>query len=341
MKAELSIATTPLPLSDNFLNSTGGLDSFPRFNELPQELRWKIWELALPGLRIVHIYERSLAGNLEEQGLEQNPAPSEEQHSDGDRWKKSTTCGFDSDTEIPAVLLACREAFEYAGYRPSFAYTASWPQTYFHSQKDTLFLSHLTSHLGPTSLDIDDLVRVARDMSNGCELHHVRNLALSIPAYAMYRRGRQRSLLEWLDSILDSFGRVESLTLVLYDESVPGTPLRAKPGPDMVMIDPIDVHRAFRKYDYPSPTNREEGHPLAGTFFAFVRKCLTGSRSGNPSDSQMAPYLEECMERRHRNSKWKVPKIDIKVMLTAVTNDRFEKSKKRYEEVMLLEVDEA
>jgi hypothetical protein len=165
MKAESSIATTPLSLSDNFLNSTCGLDSFPRFNELPQELRWKIWELALPGPRIVHIYERPLAGDLEKQGFEQNPVPSVKPHNDGDLWKKSTTCGFDSDTEIPAVLLACREAFEYAGYRPSFAYIGSWPQTYFHPQKDTLSLGHLTSHLDPAPDDIDDLVRVSRDMS--------------------------------------------------------------------------------------------------------------------------------------------------------------------------------
>jgi hypothetical protein len=332
MKAESSLATTPLPLSDNFLNSTGGLDSFPRFNELPQELRWRIWELALPGPRIVHIYERPLAGDLESKDS------SKIRHNDGDLWKKSTTCGFDSDTETPAVLLACREAFEYAGYRPSFAYTGSWPQTYFHSQKDTLFLSHLTSHLDPAP---DDMVRIAREMSKGCELHHVRNLALSIPAYVLYRHGHRKSLLEWLDNILDLFGGVESLTLVLYAETAFGIPWEDKLRSDMVMIDPIDVHRAFKKYGNPRPTNREEERPLAGSLFAFLRECLTGSRSGNPLDSQMGPYVEECLESRHGNFKWKVPRIDIKAMLTAQTNDRLEKSKKKYEEFMLLEVDEA
>jgi hypothetical protein len=331
------MATTTFPLSDNFLNSTGGLDSFPRFNELPQELRWKIWELALPGPRIIHIYERPLVGDLQKPGLKQDLAASVIRHCDRDLWKKSTTCGFDSDTETPAVLLACREAFEYAGYRPSFAYTGSWPQTYFHSQKDTLFLSHLTTHLDPAP---DDMVRVAREMSKSCELHRVRHLALSIAAYVSYRHGHRKSLLEWLDNILDLFGGIERLTLVLYRETASGIPWRAKPGPDMVMIDPIDVHRAFKKFNNPRPTRPETERPMAGSLFAFLRECLTGSRSGSPSDSQMVPYLEECLKSRHGNSKWKVPKIDIKVMLTAETNDRLEKSKKRHEEVMLLEVDE-
>jgi hypothetical protein len=291
MEAEPPIATIPLPLSEKPLNSTRGLDSFPRFNELPQELRWNIWEQALPGRRIVHIYERPLASALEKQALEQHSVSPAQQHNlnDDDLWKKSTTCGFDSDTEIPAVLLACREAFEYAGYRPSFAYTASWPQTYFHSQKDTLFLGNLTSHLDPNPVD---MVRRARDMSSGCELHHVRNLALSIPAYALYRRGQahaahRRSLLEWLDNILDSFGGVESLILVLYAEIVPGNPWSVKAGPDMVMIDPIDVHRALKKYGNPSPTNRDEERPMAGELFAFLRWCLTGSRFGRLSGSEM------------------------------------------------------
>jgi hypothetical protein len=109
----------------------------------------------------------------------------------------------------------------------------------------------------------------------------------------------------------------------------------------MVMIDPIDVHRAFKKFGDPRPIRPEAERLMAGLLLAFLRECLTGSRSGNPSDSQMVPYLEECLESRHGDSKWKVPKIDIKVMLTAETNDRLEKSKQRYEEVMLLEVDEA
>jgi hypothetical protein len=157
----------------------------------------------------------------------------------------------------------------------------------------------------------------------------------------LYRHDRQKTLLEWLDNILDLFGGVESLALVLYAETAFGIPWEDKPRSDMVMIDPIDVSRAFKRYGNPRPTNREAERPLAGSLFAFLRECLTGSRSGSPSDSQMVPYLEECLESRHGNSKWKVPKIDIKVMLTVKTNDRLEKSKQRYEEVMLLEVDEA
>jgi len=91
------------------------------------------------------------------------------------------------------------------------------------------------------------MVRVARETSKSCVLHHVRHLALSILAYAFYRHGHPKSLLECLDNILELFGGVESLTLVFYAEIASGILWRDKPGPDMVMIDPIDVHRAFKK----------------------------------------------------------------------------------------------
>ena len=83
--------------------------TFTKFNDLPKELRLQIWELAIPGPRLVYL---------------------------------SSLSTFKSHAPVPSLILACKESFEVASRR--YSRTASgrcgMRETYFDFERDILFV---------------------------------------------------------------------------------------------------------------------------------------------------------------------------------------------------------
>ncbi|KAL2074549.1 hypothetical protein VTL71DRAFT_8327 [Oculimacula yallundae] len=91
---------------------------FTLFGELRTELRLKIWELSLPGPRIVFI---------------------EVTHSNG-----SLGTGFSSPCPRPNLLLACKESYDVASkhYEQAFGTDHALPQIWFDFHTDVLYLDY-------------------------------------------------------------------------------------------------------------------------------------------------------------------------------------------------------
>ncbi|KUJ24284.1 uncharacterized protein LY89DRAFT_776425 [Mollisia scopiformis] len=151
--------------------------TFDKFPDLPTELRRVIWKLALPGPRIVHLKQKLLKqpeGRWWERvrsdvAMWECDKPFEENEPDSDKevaaedegtdsdsqqssdfgvrmYRPDSLWGYSTETEIPAMLLACRESRDIAlgFYQPLFASLGAKAQVYFDPHRDTLFIDHET-----------------------------------------------------------------------------------------------------------------------------------------------------------------------------------------------------
>ncbi|KAE8444186.1 hypothetical protein EG329_000783 [Mollisiaceae sp. DMI_Dod_QoI] len=292
--------------------------TFPRFRELPIELRQAIWRMAMP-YRIIHIYERPVKvpkpnklstkapfsegqrsqeqrrqgwpmveqavwprqcqrdGKLgywkpmlapfqhlqeEDLSLEQKgrsgddadqrhflQAPMRDPRRDSRRW------GIDTDSKIPAIILACREAFQVCNYVRSFAGIETFAQTYFNPDFDILFLSEESavslSRENDRTWDkaYDRMNRLIQQLDSTGQLGSVRYLGLTIAGISTWSW-----LEEWLATVLGSFGNIETLYLVIDDWPMGnGKPWVSRHRAGMCMTTPVNANRALEAFTSPLP----------------------------------------------------------------------------------------
>jgi hypothetical protein len=184
------------------MSDSSKMSSFPRFLDLPQEIRTVIWKLALPDPRIVL---------LKQVKLRPIDSGSQDDDDDGD-----VLLGFKSDLPVPVLLLVCRESHAIASryYTKTFTCTngethIAIPQTYFDYEHDILYLdqkgSFRTAENGHSTF-YNHLFDLDRE-----EVKRVRNLALWIDLAAEGIEDIERTLAE----ILGCFGGVARFTLVV------------------------------------------------------------------------------------------------------------------------------
>ncbi|KAE8446982.1 hypothetical protein EG329_011464 [Mollisiaceae sp. DMI_Dod_QoI] len=181
--------------------------TFPRFCELPKELRDHIWELAVSAPRIVHLIREPLQPERRGiwqawQGLWHNV----------DRHGDMTLSKFRSDCLAPSILVVCRESYQVASkfYTRAFpARYASGPAIYFDFARDDLYINGNTIGY-KFGREIGQASNPMRTLEITSQLRKVQNLTLDI---SLVRRSGTYSTEEVLGDILGSFGGVELLTL--------------------------------------------------------------------------------------------------------------------------------
>jgi hypothetical protein len=206
--------------------------SFPQFSLLPKELRLYIWELSLPGPRVVFleawylkpfnshcifsdrgvvIDSRQLVGQSRELGelhyvtFEDEPhAIQDEKILDGfgPPW---ALFGLRSKSSIP-LLYVCRESYKVTStyYERAFGTVSAFPQTWFNFKSDTLYLDFMLPYdtfFRPDYIS-DDIKRVER-------------LAIFVHPDAETLPIAPQSLSELVHELLCVFGNVRELYFVV------------------------------------------------------------------------------------------------------------------------------
>jgi hypothetical protein len=185
--------------------------SFTLFDKLPIEIRFSIWELALPEPRIVYIEQVELRASA--------PQPLPRRRWDNQLWGIRTGC------KPPTILFVNRESFSVASrhYQRAFAcQNASYPapgfaQTWFDFSRDLLFIDEDSftqrhSTYSPDDPDPDRLEEgIVRGMNDICrrDIERVRNLALYGPG-GLFLDEVERCAAK----VLGTMGRVNNLYVV-------------------------------------------------------------------------------------------------------------------------------
>ena len=134
-----------------------GPQTFPKFNELPPELRIKIWQDAMPAARTVVVQSPFVRRREEESALTSLDGALPLQDS-AETWR--------STTQIPALLHVNTEARHEAlkHYQLSLAAGEHQPRIYVDFSRDTIFFgqSELKPECSPLWGATKDLVRVQR-----------------------------------------------------------------------------------------------------------------------------------------------------------------------------------
>jgi hypothetical protein len=182
-------------------------NTFPKFAELPAELRCLIWKMALPGSRIILLEHRR----------KKDDAISLKSGMRIDRL------GFRADSPPPSILLVCHEAYEVASryYTPAFsnARGTSVPETYFDFKTDVLYLG--PEYIGPTvdrRLYQERILYVIEHELHHDDLSRVENLAIW---FDNFFRGPFR-LTIYLSRLLSHFSNIKSVTIVNKKYCMPG-----------------------------------------------------------------------------------------------------------------------
>jgi hypothetical protein len=194
-------STTNLPLDGLW---------FPRFLELPKEIRRMIWYAALPGPRIVVIRERLLRKIC--------------------RWSGANLEGIWSKGTAPSLLFVCRESREIASkfYVESFSrrYYQPFPETYFNFENATLYLRFDFFNIPAINYLVDKALNIA-------DTERVHNLTiLWDPRYSDRTDFHTPVAL-----ILWCFPRLKKLTIVIHD-------FCQESAGDILFIEPMGVGAA-------------------------------------------------------------------------------------------------
>ncbi len=213
---------------------------FPRFAELPFEIRLEIWELAIEP-QVVHLRQRHISEchhavhhvssdrhvadrctgrvpqdyqgyvcNEREEGMAKEFARMDRVRG---RPYLYRMMGFDTDVPLPSLLLACHESFQVASkvYKKSFSALGSFAQTYFNFKLDTLYLDLHTEAAGIEAIVQDVLPYMCHD-----ELAKVEKLSINRDLLAE----TMGSFENYLACILFFFSNVKTVYLISDSELV-------------------------------------------------------------------------------------------------------------------------
>ena len=214
-----------------------------------------VWELALPGPRVVAIRERALRRAYLELKLDDGKGQTPDETSSNDEaaseaskyWSQDD---HDDDCELPTGLkpnpgppeisFVCRESFAVTlkYYKCVFSTSQSMPATYFDFSQDTLYLRPDTFPSETLTEGLEAMLEGLIKIQDNNNLHLVQNLAL-----LLCDEDRNFDFEEWLADMLSHFRRVKTLILVLEDFS------KANSTAPIIFTWPIDVGGARYAYN--------------------------------------------------------------------------------------------
>ncbi|KAH8597318.1 hypothetical protein B0O99DRAFT_618526 [Bisporella sp. PMI_857] len=155
--------------------------TFPQFSLLPAELRDKVWEFALPGPRIIYLYEFNTRSHGCSRVWSNKPNHSSgnaafydlDNPSDSDHVSITRTIGpchgFKSVGSTIPLMFACKEAYNIGvkTYPLSFGTTTSFPATRFNFEIDTLYIARKRFNplpsLNDCIVDVTKVLNIAID----------------------------------------------------------------------------------------------------------------------------------------------------------------------------------
>jgi hypothetical protein len=232
--------------------------SFSRFHELPKEIRLVIWEMALPGPRVVYLEQDLLNShscnrvwsNKIVDGTDDDEFHAQGYGSNDSETQKRDELGplscraFRSQSPAPPLLFACRESFEVASqfYAKAFGTWDGIPETWFCFERDILVLDWGWE---------DGMHYDLEDFSDD-DLKSVRKLAFFYPNDRYTPSDvMQLEYEEWLAQCLEGFCNLETLYFTTWPDQ-----RRMTDRSNLALLDLRAI--AFQKYVFSQEYNPEE-----------------------------------------------------------------------------------
>lgn len=245
-------------MADHASTSPNSGSTFPRFNDLPKEIRLTIWEKAasdpVPRLVLLRLkpLKKSRSEMEQEQGISTCQFLLTSEHDEypwslygpvpihynlnrsfwdtrEDLAEHEFIYGCYSSCKPPPILLACQESFKATSkFHPrAFKTSDSNPETYFNFQVDTLFLRFDVFNIasqelfGGEDMSMFTFLWYLRNILDPTDLQSVQKLAVVIDQEGYVNTGPTAFLENWLVDILSIFLGLKTLTLVLehYDKT--------------------------------------------------------------------------------------------------------------------------
>lgn len=228
---------------------------FTLFNQLPAEIRFQIWEAALPDPRVSNIRERLVRktklGDRETDSSFESSSPKSADNNTLSSW---------SDSIVPSKLFACRESRQVAlkFYVKSFAFANLTPEDYVDFEVDTMYLRFSTFAKIDTSNWLDDFMQQLESMYNSDGVHRVQKLAILLDLEENKNYHRQ------LAQVWRWFGNVQELKVVVSDFDH-GNDDRGV----IIYVEPFDATKTCRNYETFAPESAC-CHEIPDILFAMI-----------------------------------------------------------------------
>ncbi|TVY16332.1 hypothetical protein LARI1_G007561 [Lachnellula arida] len=211
--------------------------TFTKFPSLPVEIRYMIWEAAIPGPRIVTIRQRALDKTLgewiEDEGFHNGLFPGES--------ADDVLLGITSDCKPMQILFVCRESYHITSkiYQQTFATETAFAETYFDFKRDTLYLRYDTlKDLTPPYVEADrDFDDLPYSLIGITDLEKVTNLAILVDPEAI-----KSAINDWYDSttnITEWVAQILRCFDAFWDHDDQST---------LLLMDPINLDVGFHQF---------------------------------------------------------------------------------------------
>ncbi|CZT07097.1 uncharacterized protein RAG0_12673 [Rhynchosporium agropyri] len=308
---------------------------FTCFGRLPLEIRLMIWERALPGPRLVNIRQRptrkTLLDYMEEKDYD---LPSQNDHDETDgseegirAWNnlslelsvaqdlpvpfyEARLFGLSSDSPTPPMTFVCWESYRVVSryYTKAFACMGSSPGTYFDFDVDTLYIhdARFAFHINY----IRNLENILDGLTGVFKITDVENAArVQKLAIAITGCPRDRELKDLIDGLLEVFGGVKEISLIVGDHNNGHTLMNTHHLDDIefeCIIDPISFDAAIRQY-----------HQCRNS---TLRRKVQQVRIPIHYKAKQVAHVVEAWEAKRESSgskeRRRLPKIEAKILVT-------------------------
>ena len=310
--------------------------TFPQFSRLPRELRLIIWQMALPGPRVVTIRQKLLQKSFSQWWNETHDESESVDHQDfgGEAWRQiilsGPVFGIKPDNGPPAILSACREAYGVASkfYERVFSVEHSIKETYFDFHLDTLYLRY--DDFGSQNNSMGLIIDSVPGLDDEENLKRVERLAILIDPEYLGWPGR---IEEWLVSLLHRFEGAKNLSLVLqhYESADPAD--NADP---VCLIAQMDFRSACLNYSFFVWGQEMEdylfGIPVWGQESEDDLLSIPPNFQMKYADLDLHLVLQMC--RASQGLEYVLPGIEFKIAVSQKENEEWETLQERARRLM-------
>jgi hypothetical protein len=227
-----------------------------------------------------------------------------------------TFYGYFSETEIPALLLACKESRNVASevYTRAFSRPGFLAHTYFDFQVDTLYLTPLTVPKLLCFWRIEPFVNAIKRGVELSDLARVEHLALEWRYCLVHPHNTDPGLLfRWLHALHQVFPNLKSLSIVpeQYTHRL-GHPHSSSPA-----IRLAEDYRNLKWVSTSKDPNTNEARINGYLIDPSIRQPYPYLYGSHPIFQQeVIDQAARCWEEKYPNCQWRLPKIEQKIMMT-------------------------